>query len=72
MQNLKKRTPKAINSTNMKINEIINETTTAGGMATVVGGLGPAFTRGASIYGDDKKKKIAEKKKTGKYANSKD
>jgi len=70
MQNLKKRKPKAINSTDMKINEIINETTTAGGMATVVGGLGPAFTRGASIYGNKKPGKKPGKKKKTKYANS--
>ena len=54
----------------MKINEIITETTTSGGIATVVGGMAPAFTRGASIYGNDKATK--KKKKTGKYANSKD
>jgi hypothetical protein len=53
----------------MKINEIINETTTAGGIATVVGGMAPAFTRGASIYGDDKPKKKKKSKK--KYKNSK-
>lgn len=53
----------------MKITEIINETTTAGGIATVVGGLAPAITRDASIYDN---KKPSKKKKSGKYANSKD
>jgi len=52
----------------MKVNEIIKETTTAGGIATVVGGIAPAITRNASIYGNDKPKK--KKKKSGKYANS--
>ena len=51
----------------MKVNEIVNETTTAGGIATVVGGMAPAITRNASIYGNAPKTK---KKK--KYANSKD
>lgn len=45
------------------------ETTTAGGIATVVGGLAPAITRNASIYGNAPK---AKKKKKKKYANSKD
>jgi len=54
----------------MKVNEIIQETTTAGGIATVVGGMAPAFTRNASIYGNEPKKK-KKKKKKGKYANSK-
>ena len=48
----------------------IAETTTAGGIATVAGGMAPAFTRNASIYGNTKKKKM--KKKSGKYLNSKD
>jgi hypothetical protein len=53
----------------MRSNEFIAETTTAGAIATVPGGLAPAFTRNASIYGtDDKKKKKA--KKAGKYSNS--
>jgi len=54
----------------MKINEIINESTTAGCVATVVGGSAPAFTRGASVYGQAPAKK--KKKKAGKYANSQD
>jgi len=53
----------------MKVNEIITETTTAGGIATVVGGVGSALTRNASIYGNKKPGK-KKKKKTGKYANS--
>lgn len=53
----------------MKINEIITETTTAGGIATVVGGVGSAITRDASIYGK-KKPGTTKKKKKGKYANS--
>lgn len=55
----------------MKINEIINETTTAGGIAGVVGGLG-AGDPNASIYpAKGKKKKInSEKKKTGNTISS--
>ena len=34
----------------MKISEIVNETTTAGCFATVVGGTGPALYRNPSIY----------------------
>ena len=45
------------------------ESTTAGGIATVVGGMAPAITRNASIYGTAPKTK---KKKKKKYANSKD
>ena len=45
------------------------ESTTAGGMATVVGGLGSTITRNASIYGNAPKTK-KKKKKSGKYANS--
>ena len=45
------------------------ESTTAGGMATVVGGLGSTITRNASMYGNAPK---AKKKKKKKYANSKD
>jgi hypothetical protein len=52
----------------MKVSEIINETTTAGGIATVVGGMAPTFTRNASIYSDDKPAKKKKKKK--KYSNS--
>ena len=49
----------------------LSETTTAGGMAVgAIGGLGPAITRNASIYGNPSKKK--KKKKSGKYMNSKD
>lgn len=50
----------------------INETTSAGGMATVVSPLNAnsALTRGASIYGN-KKPGPRKKKKAGKYANSK-
>lgn len=47
----------------MKSHEFINETTTAGGIATVASGLGAPFTRNASIYG-------APKKKIKKYKNS--
>lgn len=55
----------------MRASEFVTETTTSGGIATVVGGLAPAFTRNASIYGPDKKSS-KKKKKTAKYANSKD
>ena len=44
------------------------ESTTAGGIATVVGGVGSAITRNASIYGNAPK----TKKKKKKYANSKE
>lgn len=54
----------------MRAKEFINETTSAGGVATVVGALGSPLTRNASIYGNTKKKK---KKTTeaNKYMNSK-
>lgn len=52
----------------MRAKEFINETTTAGGIATVVGGMAPAITRNASIYGNTKKKKKTNE--TDKYMNS--
>lgn len=45
----------------MKINEIISETTSAGGMAVVVKPLGGMIKRpNPSIYGKNKKKKVKE------------
>lgn len=52
----------------MRAHEFITETTTAGGMATVVQGMGSTLTRNASIYGKPRKK--TESKKPGKYSNS--
>lgn len=52
----------------MKINEIINETTSAGGIAGVVGGLG-AGDPCASIYPAQGKKKKC-KKKNAKAGNT--
>jgi len=49
----------------------LNETTTAGCVATVATGMGSTLTRNASIYGNPAKKK-KKKKKSGKYKNSKD
>ena len=54
----------------MRAHEFITETTSAGGIATVATGMAPAFTRGASIYGEQPKKKKKKSKK--KYVNSKD
>ncbi len=47
----------------------LNETTVAGGIATVVSGMGSTLTRNASIYGTTKKKK-KKVKETSKYMNS--
>ena len=52
----------------MRAKEFINETTTAGAIATVATGLGPTFTRNASIYGTPKKKKKTTE--SDKYMNS--
>jgi hypothetical protein len=56
----------------MKINQIIiNETTTAGSVATVSSPLGEIQSRNASIYGDKKVGSLLKGKKTNKpYANS--
>lgn len=53
----------------MRAKEFINETTTAGGIATAVGQLGAPLTRNSSIYGKTKKKKKATE--ANKYMNSK-
>jgi hypothetical protein len=53
----------------VRIRRIVNETTSAGGIATVVGG-GPMLYRNPSIYGEQPKKK-KKSKKANKYANSK-
>lgn len=55
----------------MRAKEFINETTTAGAVATVAGSLGSPLTRNSSIYGQQPGKK--KKKKTEdshKYKNS--
>ena len=56
----------------MKINHIINETTTAGSVATVSTPLGATQTRGnPSIYGGKKVGNLLKGKKTSKpFANS--
>lgn len=54
----------------MRASEFITETTSAGGIATVVGGMAPTITRNASIYGQEPKKK-KKGKKPAKYRNSK-
>ena len=53
----------------MRAKEFVNETTTAGGIATVSAALGPTFTRGASIYGEQPKKK-KKSRDSNKYKNS--
>ena len=54
----------------MRAKEFINEMTSAGGIATVAGGIGQTLYRNPSIYGEQPKKK-KNKKKANKYANSK-
>jgi hypothetical protein len=53
----------------VQIGKSVMETTTSGGIATVVGGMAPTITRNASIYGTDAEEK-KKRKKTGKYQNS--
>ncbi len=58
----------------MRINEIITETTSSGGIATVVGGTGSMLYRNPSIYSNvgkyvkpaKKKKKKADQNKENK------
>jgi len=45
----------------MKSHEFINETTSAGGIATVVGGMAPTITRNSSIYGKTEVKEQTQK-----------
>lgn len=52
----------------MRAKEFINETTTAGAIATASGALGSPLTRNSSIYGQQPGKK--KKKKAAKYKNS--
>ena len=54
----------------MRAKEFINETTSAGGIATVAGGMGQTLYRNPSIY-NTQPKKNKKKKKGNKYANSK-
>ena len=56
-------------------NAHLSETTTAGGVATMVGALGAPFTRNSSIYGSkptapNRKKKKKKVKEADKYSNS--
>lgn len=53
----------------MRAKEFINETTTAGAIATATHALGSPLTRNSSIYGQTPSKK-KKKKSTGKYKNS--
>lgn len=52
----------------MRAKEFINETTTAGGIATAASQLGAPLKRNQSIYSSKKKKK--KKNETDKYMNS--
>ena len=56
----------------MKINEIITETTSAGGIATVVGGTGPMLYRNPSIYSNVGKYVKPAKKKRKKAVQNKE
>ena len=47
----------------------LSETTTAGAIATVVGGMAPAITRNASIYGEPEVTTTVKKKKKKKKSH---